>query len=134
MNTKTIAISLVSVLVLDYLIAKVNKPRIIVKDKLPFNYNAQTIPPLFIMVQKEDAENKKLMEHELVHWSQYQKTGAIIFHMKYFLQNLVYGYDKMPLEVEAREYVGEDKYCQANYTECVRNGKSITIQDKMFRV
>ena len=41
--------------------------------------------------------------------------------------------DKMPLKVEAREYVGENAYCQQNYTECVRNGQSITIEDKNFR-
>ena len=130
---KKIAIGVASILAIDFLIAQFNNPRIILRDKLPFNYNAQTIPPFVIMFQKEDAENPTLVEHELFHWKQYQRTGAIIFHIKYFIQNLMYGYDKMPLEVEARKYVGENEYCQQNYTECVRNGQSITIEDKNFR-
>ncbi len=98
-----------------------------------FNYNAQTLPPFGIWVQKEDKDNKLLLKHELVHWEQYRKTGAIIYYLKYVFQKATKGYDKMPMEVEARKRVGENEYCQINYTECVRMGNSITIKEQNFR-
>lgn len=39
----------------------------------------------------------------------------------------------MPLEIEARKEVKESKYCQENYTECVRTNKAITVQNNKFR-
>ncbi len=135
MNTKGLLIGLGSILIIDFAIAKLHKkPKIIYKKKLPFNYNAQTLPPFGIRVQTEDKNNKLLLKHELVHWGQYRKTGAIIYYLKYALQKSIYGYDKMPMEIDARKKVGENEYCQNNYTECVRNGKSITIKEKNFRV
>lgn len=123
-----------AVLAIDFIIARLNKyPKIYHKDRLPFNYNAQTLPPFGIRVQTEDKDNKLLLEHELVHWQQYRKTGAIIYYIKYALQKSIYGYDKMPMEIEARKQIGENEYCQINYTECVKNGQSITIKEPYFR-
>ena len=42
-----------------------------------------------------------------------------------------FGYDKMPMEMEAR--ANESDYCKENYTECVRNGKSNTVNNPNFR-
>jgi hypothetical protein len=135
MKKKHILFGIASILLIDYLIARINKtPKITYKEKLPFNYNAQTLPPFDIKVQSEDRDNQLLIQHELVHWQQYRKTGAIIYYLKYTLQKAIFGYDKMPMEVEARKQIGESEYCQNNYTECVRNGKSITIKEQNFRV
>ena len=35
--------------------------------------------------------------------------------------------------MEARKEVKESKYCQENYTECVRTNKAITVQNNKFR-
>lgn len=134
MKSKNILIGVGAVLAVDFAIAKINKtPKIIYLNKLPLNYNAQTIPPFGILIQSEDKNNTNLLKHELVHWEQYRKTGAIIFYLKYAFQKIFYGYDKMPIEIEAREKVGESEYCITNITDCVRNGQSITIFDPNFR-
>jgi len=135
MKTKHILLGIGAILAVDYLIARINKtPKITYKEKLPFNYNALTLPPFGIRVQNKNKNNLLLIKHELVHWKQYRKTGAIIYYLKYGLQKAIYGYDKMPMEIEARKQTGETKYCQNNYTECVRNGEAITIKKPNFRV
>jgi hypothetical protein len=134
MKTKNILLTIGGILLADYLLAKVNtNPQIIIKKNLPFNYNAQTIPPFGIYILETEKDNKKLLEHELVHWKQYNKSGAILFYLKYLAQKSFYGYDKMPLEIEARKLVGENNYCQNNYTNCVKNGDSITVSNSDFR-
>lgn len=134
MKAKNILLGIAAVLTADYLIAQCNKkPKVIVKNKLPFNYNAQTLPPFCIKISAENKDNGLLLKHELTHWEQYRKTGAIIYYLKYGLQKAAYGYDKMPMEIEARKKVGETEYCQNNYTNCVRTGQSKTVQNKNFR-
>lgn len=134
MKVQPIIIALLVILAIDFIIAQFNSnPKVVVKDKLPFNYNAQTIPPFGIRVQTEDQDNEMLLKHELVHWKQYQATGAIIFHIRYALQSLLFGYDKMPMEIEARQLSGEKAECLTDYTNCVRNGTASTITDLNFR-
>jgi hypothetical protein len=134
MKTKDILLAIIIVLIIDYLIAKLNRfPKFEYKGKLPFNYNAQTLPPFGIIVQNGEKGNDLLISHELVHWEQYRKTGAIIYYLKYLFQKIMYGYDEMPMEIEARKRVGENKFCQINYTQCVREGESITVKEQNFR-
>jgi len=123
-----------SVVAIDYLISKFNtKPKVFYLNKLPKNFNAQSIPPFGIFVSKKEKDNQILLNHEKHHWKEYNKRGAILFYLKYFYQYLFYGYDKMPLEIEARKEVKETKFCQENYTECVRTNKAITVQNDKFR-
>ena len=129
-----IIVAVGALIAFDFIYAKFNSPILIPHENLPYNYNAQTTPPFGINIKKSELQNEKLISHELIHWQQYQKTGAIIFYLKYGLQKLIYGYDKMPLEVNARKAVGENEYCQKNYTECVRNGVALTINEKNFRL
>ncbi len=52
------------IFLLDYIVARLNKkPKIIYKDRLIKNYNAQTMPPFFIRIQEEDKDNKVLLKH-----------------------------------------------------------------------
>ena len=123
-----------SVVSIDYLISKFNtKPKVFYLKKLPKNFNAQSIPPFGIFVSKKEKDNQILLNHEKHHWKEYKKRGAILFYLKYFYEYLVYGYDKMPLEIEARKEVKETKFCQENYTQCVRTNKAITVQNDKFR-
>lgn len=117
----------------DIIVAKINNPDIIFKKNLFRNYNSRTLPPFGIYVQKEDQNNQTLLKHEFVHWKQYRERGAILFYFQYLFEKQLYGYDKMPMEFEAREAVGESEYCTYNMTECVRTGKAKTITDKDFR-
>jgi hypothetical protein len=127
---KTLAVAVA----IDFAIARLSKrPKVFYVNNLPFNYNAQTIPPLGIFVKKNQSNNNKLIEHELVHWEQYRRSGAIFYYAKYGIQKMIYGYDRMPMEIEARAKLGESDYCQTNYTKCVRNGNSSTISNAKFR-
>tara|TARA_Y100000034_G_scaffold132178_1_gene194545 strand:- start:638 stop:1045 length:408 start_codon:yes stop_codon:yes gene_type:complete len=134
MTSKNILIAIGGLLAVDYIIARLNKhPKIIVKDRVPFNYNALALPPFSIQIQAEDQDNEMLKKHELVHWEQYRKTGATLYYFKYGLQKMIFGYDKMPMEIEARKISGEKPECVTDYTACVRDGRANTVTDVNFR-
>ncbi len=134
MKSSSIFWGVAAVFAVDFLIAKANKiPTITYKEKLPYNYNAITIPPFGIKIQNEDKNNQRLLDHELTHWQQYRKTGAILYYLRYGTEKLLFGYDKMPMEIEARKKAGENNYCSTNYTQSVRNGTAKTVYDKKFR-
>ena len=106
MNVHTIKIFLIILflILLDFLIARIYKnPKIFSIENSKMSYNAQTVPPIGIFIQKEDLENTMLHNHELIHWKQYRRTGAIIFYIKYFFYYLTQGYDHHHMEIEARE-------------------------------
>ncbi len=111
---------------------KRNQPPLFVRKKLLNNYNARTIPPFGIYLKESEKYNNELLKHELVHWRQYQEKGLINFYRDYFIEMKNHGYDKMPMEKEARK--NETPFCQENYTYCVRTGKSNTIQNPKFRM
>lgn len=102
------------------------------KPRLSGNYNAMTVPPFGIYILESERENANLLAHELVHWRQYQEQGLIPFYLNYLNQLSQYGYDNMPMEIEAR-YL-ENDYCRNNYTECVRKGQAITVHNPNFRI
>jgi hypothetical protein len=107
------------------------KPDLFVKSSLPFGFNAITVPPFGIFIKKDHADNKALLQHELIHWRQYQNAGLLRYYVCYGCQLAKYGYDGMPMEQEAR--VNENDYCKENYTECVRCGLSNTVCADNFR-
>lgn len=96
------------------------------------NYNARTIPPFGIYVKESEKNNQELINHELVHWKQYQEKGLLNYYFSYANQMKQYGYDKMPMEKEAR--VNESEYCKENYTECVRSGMAKAVYNPEFRI
>jgi hypothetical protein len=102
------------------------------KPRLSGNYNARTIPPFGIYILESERDNANLLAHELVHWRQYQEQGLIPFYWNYLNEISTYGYDNMPMELEARFL--ENEYCRNNYTECVRNGQAITVHNPNFRM
>ena len=79
------------------------------------SYRAMTIPPFGIFVKKEFEGNSKILEHDLIHWKQYQRMGLLLFYFRYFMQMLLIGYDTMPMEMEARQ--NEDDKTKWNYRE-----------------
>lgn len=109
-------------------------PKIRVSNLLTGKYNARTIPPFGIFVKPEHQNNPVLLKHELVHWHQYQNEGLINFTFNYLSQHRQKGYDLNPYEIEARLLTGETQYCAHNYTECVRNGNAVTINNPKFRL
>jgi hypothetical protein len=107
------------------------EPKVFITEKLPFSYNALTVPPVGIFITRDNVNNKALLDHERIHWQQYQHMGLIGYYYRYIGGALVHGYDRHPMELQARG--NESEYCQNNYTECVRSGAANTIQNKNFR-
>ncbi len=95
------------------------------------NYNARTVPPFGIYINELQKGNIELINHEKIHWDQYKKKGLIPFYFQYTKQACEYGYDKMPMEMEAR--ANESDYCKENYSECVRIGLAKTVYNPNFR-
>lgn len=127
-------IIIITIILIDFITAKLNKKaKIVYKKKVGNNFNALTFPPLFIYIKKSEENNKVLLEHELVHWEQYRKLGFILYYLKYTYEIKFFGYDKSPMEIEARVLSGEKEECLINYTDCVRSGKALTVHDKDFR-
>ncbi len=85
-------------------------------------YRAMTIPPLGIFIKKKYRGDKKILNHDMVHWQQYQKMGLFKFYFRYFKQFLIYGYDNMPMELEAR--YEEDEYIKKHYSETYHKPKN----------
>ncbi|MDD3686864.1 MAG: hypothetical protein PHE56_08875 [Bacteroidales bacterium] len=108
-----------------------SKPAIKIAKALPGNYNALTLPPFGIYITEKEKGNLLLLQHELKHWQQYQKLGLLKYYNTYYQQYVKYGYDKMPMEIEAR--VGETEYAKSHYTKAVRSGKANTIYNPEFR-
>ena len=111
---------------------KNNNPKIFVKKKLGGNYNARTIPPFGIWITEAQKNNQELIKHELIHWKQYQQKGLLKFYLDYKKQLDQYGYDNMPMEIEAR--ANETDFCKTNYTYCVRNGLAKTVFNPKFLI
>ena len=107
-------------------------PPVFVRKTLAKNYNARTIPPFGIFIAESQKDNKALLDHELVHWNQYQKMGLLNFYAQYLSEKKKHGYDNMPMEIEARR--NESEHCKTNYTECVRNGTSKTVHNPNFSI
>ena len=67
-----------------------------------FGYGGITLPPLGVYILAERLGEDRLRRHEMAHWAQYQRMGAIRFYVTYLWFNLRYGYRNNPMEVEAR--------------------------------
>jgi hypothetical protein len=113
-------------------IQKSNKPKVYYRKTLSNNYNARTIPPFGIYILESQKDNLELLNHELIHWKQYQEKGLVNFYLDYLTQYNAYGYDEMPMEFDAR--INENDFCKLNYTYCVRNGMANTIYQPNFRL
>ena len=58
-------------------------PKIYVVKTISGNYNARTIPPFGIYVIEAEKDNKRLIEHEMEHWKQFQQSGLLGFMFNY---------------------------------------------------
>lgn len=96
------------------------EPKVKYVNWLPSPRRGMCIPPFGIFIKKEFEGNEKILNHELKHWEQWKRLGTWNFYKQYFAEYFKHGYDKMPLEIEAR--FDESEYCKENYTECVKQG------------
>lgn len=110
---------------------KNNNPKIFYRKRLINNHNGYIRPPFGVFIKESEKNNTALLEHELIHWKQFQREGLIPFLLNYSKEAINKGYDKNKYEKEARTV--ENEYCKENYTECVRPGKAKTVHNPNFR-
>ncbi len=101
-------------------------------DFVPAGFNALTIPPVGIFIHSKHRGNAELLQHELIHWQQYQREGLLPFWFNYAGGHIIHGYDANPYEIEAR--ANESDFCKRNYSQCVRCGLAKTVYDPGFRL
>lgn len=62
-----------------------------------------TMPWRKVYIRPDCLDDDGLRAHEMMHLVQISRYGPIRFSILYLWQLLRYGYDRMPLEIEARE-------------------------------
>ncbi len=69
---------------------------------------AVTLPPWGILLRKSwydeapQHRRHKVLRHEMAHWRQYEMLGLLRFYVEYAWGTIRYGYEKHPMEIEAR--------------------------------
>jgi hypothetical protein len=69
-------------------------------------YVAITLPPFGIYITEGRHYDEGVRAHELIHWEQYLRHGALVYYLRYGWLWLRYGYENHPMEIEARERSG----------------------------
>jgi hypothetical protein len=69
-------------------------------------FAAITLPTRRVYVLREHAGDLGLLAHEAVHLDQIARLGPVRFTLVYLWQLIRYGYERHPLEVEARDRSG----------------------------
>ena len=65
-------------------------------------YDGITLPPWGVYIRRECLADPRLCRHEMAHWAQYQRMGAVRFYATYLWLLLRHGYQNHPMEIEAR--------------------------------
>ena len=65
-------------------------------------YDGITLPPWGVFIRRECLADSRLCRHEMAHWTQYQRMGAVKFYAVYLWLLLRHGYQNHPMEIEAR--------------------------------
>jgi len=80
-----------------------NKKVYYIPFNIPGSQMAATIPPFGTFIESKYKNNKSIINHEMVHWDQYNRMGGFGFYKTYFSEYIKYGRKYGPMEVEARK-------------------------------
>jgi len=70
---------------------------------IPGSQMAATIPPFGIFIESKYKKDNSILNHEMVHWSQYRRMGFFGFYSTYISEYKKYGRKYGPMEIEARK-------------------------------
>ena len=130
-NSEVVFLGLLALALVDNH-ARKYPPKIIYRNGLFGNANGRCLPPFGIFIDESQRGNRELLNHELVHWYQYKKLGLLEFYMGSIIQNIKYGYDNAPLEIEARGVdVQQLESATATYPE-VHRGVQMIFAGQVF--
>lgn len=76
-------------------------------------FDGLTMPWRVVYILPESYLDGPLIIHELVHIAQIKRMGAIRFTLRYVFEMIWYGYNKSPLEIEAR--AAQDRALRVKY-------------------
>jgi hypothetical protein len=77
-------------------------PKLIAWYLKSLGYRAITLPPFGIYALQDSIQDEALLRHELVHWEQYKRMGALRFYVTYIWLLMRHGYKNHPMEIEAK--------------------------------
>ena len=101
------------------------KPKIFYTKWVFKPFRGMAIPPFGIFINPKH-NTQIVIKHELIHWQQYKKLGLLGFYFKYVWEMIRFGYDKSPLESEARLRSKENSENLDSYSEMVHGKKPMT--------
>lgn len=87
--------------------------RVIYTSTILLKWRGICLYPFCILIRNQYKGNFGLLRHEVIHWKQAKRMRAILFYLRYVIQFIIFGYDNMPMELEARQ--GESWYGMWNY-------------------
>ena len=67
-----------------------------------WGYAGRVLYPFVLFAESKEYVSDKLFRHELFHVNQIRRHGFIIYHLKYLMFLIRYGYKNNPFEIEAR--------------------------------
>jgi bile acid:Na+ symporter, BASS family len=114
-----------SIMAVNVYIIRNWKPKIFLTNRVLKPYRGMAVPPFGIFIRPE-FNNRTVIKHELVHWRQFKELGFIGFYIEYAYQILRYGYDKAPLEKEARELSNENKENLLDYSKKIHGKEPLS--------
>ncbi len=80
-------------------------PRFYNSSWFPLYFRGIMIPFIGIIIRDKYIADNELHQHELIHWNQFQRMGLVMFLFRYLFQLIFIGYDTMPMEMEARQFI-----------------------------
>ncbi|HET6558052.1 MAG TPA: hypothetical protein VFG54_12105 [Prolixibacteraceae bacterium] len=72
--------------------------------------NGITLAPFGIFVKPGKLEDRRLLNHEKIHWRQQWEMGILLFYVWYLVEWMWKGYRGISFEKEAYEKDGDEKY------------------------
>lgn len=82
----------------------------IIKCKYLGQWAAITLGPFFILVHPKYIDNKKIINHERIHWMQQKRDWYIWFYIKYLYESITKGYRNISYEIEAYDNENDFNY------------------------
>lgn len=120
-----------AIMALNVYIIRNWRPKIVLTKRVIKPYRGMAIPPFGIFI-RPGLKSPTVIKHELVHWQQFKELGFLGFYFRYAWQMIWFGYDKAPLEKEARELSGEKKENLPEYSKKVHGKEPLTIKGRFL--
>ena len=73
-------------------------------------FSGISLAPLGVFIRPDRLNDKRLIQHERIHWQQQKEMGILPFYLWYLAEGLWKGYPNISFEREAYENEGNPDY------------------------